>query len=110
MHNAPGRAESQELFCLPCQKLQITVFIEVSKKSRPFYSILTVAEEFEIYINGLELANAFSELTDVQEQRQRFESDMDLKERLYGFRYPIDDDFLKALEFGFIVVLWMALK
>ncbi len=60
----------------------------------------TVAERFEIYINGLELANAFSELTDVQEQRERFESDMDLKEKLYGFRYPIDEDFLKALEFG----------
>jgi elongation factor P--(R)-beta-lysine ligase len=56
-----------------------------------------VAERFELYACGVELANAFGELTDAREQRRRFEADMDEKARLYGERYPIDDDFLAAL-------------
>lgn len=59
-----------------------------------------VCERFEVYWRGVELANAFGELTDPVEQRRRFEHDMDLKEKLYGFRYPIDEDFLDALCFG----------
>ena len=50
-----------------------------------------------MYVGDVELANAFSELTDAAEQRQRFEHDMDLKEKLYGERYPIDDDFVNAV-------------
>lgn len=56
-----------------------------------------VAERFELYACGVELANAFAELTDPQEQRRRFEADMDEKARIYGERYPIDEDFLAAL-------------
>lgn len=56
-----------------------------------------VAERFELYACGVELANGFGELTDVDEQRRRFESDMDEKARLHGERYPIDEDFLAAL-------------
>ena len=56
-----------------------------------------VAERFELFACGLELANAFGELRDADEQRRRFEADMDEKERLYGERYPIDEDFLAAL-------------
>lgn len=56
-----------------------------------------LAERFEVYANGVELANAFSELTDAAEQRSRFEHDMDLKEKLYGERYPVDDDFIAAV-------------
>ncbi|SDH14663.1 EF-P lysine aminoacylase EpmA [Roseospirillum parvum] len=56
-----------------------------------------VVERFEVYVAGMELANAFGELTDPAEQRQRFEHDMALKEKLYGTRYPIDEDFLAAL-------------
>lgn len=56
-----------------------------------------VAERFELYACGVELANAFSELTDPAEQRRRFEADMDEKAGLYGERYPIDEDFLDAL-------------
>jgi lysyl-tRNA synthetase class 2 len=59
-----------------------------------------LAERFEVYVGGLELANAFGELTDAGEQRARFDHDMDVKEALYGERYPIDPDFLAALEQG----------
>ena len=56
-----------------------------------------VAERFELYACGVELANAFGELTDPAEQRRRFEADMAEKERRYGVRYPIDEDLLSAL-------------
>jgi lysyl-tRNA synthetase class 2 len=56
-----------------------------------------VAERFELYACGVELANAFGELTDPEEQRHRFEAEMAEKQRLYGERYPIDEDFLAAL-------------
>lgn len=56
-----------------------------------------VAERFEFYLCGIELANAFTELTDAPEQRRRFEVAMAEKQRLYGESYPIDADFLAAL-------------
>ncbi len=56
-----------------------------------------VAERFEMYCCGVELANGFGELTDPSEQRRRFEAEMAEKERVYGRRYPIDEDFLAAL-------------
>ncbi|MEW9305678.1 EF-P lysine aminoacylase EpmA [Labrys neptuniae] len=56
-----------------------------------------VSERFELYACGVELANAFGELTDPDEQRRRFQAEMDEKERVYGERYPIDEDFLAAL-------------
>ncbi|NEU12206.1 EF-P lysine aminoacylase GenX [Methylobacterium sp. BTF04] len=56
-----------------------------------------VAERFELYACGVELANAFGELTDPVEQRRRFESEMAEKARIYGETYPIDEDFLAAL-------------
>jgi len=55
------------------------------------------AERFELYLCGVELANGFGELTDPTEQRRRFEHEMDEKQRIYGERYPIDEDFLEAL-------------
>ncbi len=55
------------------------------------------AERFELYACGVELANAFGELTDPVEQRARFAADMAEKQRLYGESYPLDEDFLAAL-------------
>jgi elongation factor P--(R)-beta-lysine ligase len=56
-----------------------------------------VAERFELFMCGVELANGFGELTDPVEQRRRLETEMAKKQRLYGERYPIDEDFLAAL-------------
>lgn len=56
-----------------------------------------VAERFEVYACGVELANGFGELTDAAEQRRRFTLEMDEKQRVYGERYPLDEDFLAAL-------------
>jgi lysyl-tRNA synthetase class 2 len=65
--------------------------------ARPAPDDPRVAERFELYACGVELANGFGELTDPVEQRRRFTADMDAKERLYGERYPLDEDFLSAL-------------
>jgi len=56
-----------------------------------------VAERFELYACGVELANGFGELTDAPEQRRRLEQEMAEKQSRYGERYPLDEDFLAAL-------------
>ncbi|GJD54740.1 EF-P lysine aminoacylase EpmA [Methylobacterium dankookense] len=65
--------------------------------ARPSPADPRVAERFELYACGVELANAFGELTDPAEQRRRFEAEMAEKARIYGETYPIDDEFLRAL-------------
>ncbi|MER8526338.1 EF-P lysine aminoacylase EpmA [Mesorhizobium sp. M0814] len=65
--------------------------------ARPSADDPRTAERFELYCCGVELANAFGELTDPAEQRLRFAAEMDEKQRVYGERYPIDEDFLAAL-------------
>ena len=65
--------------------------------ARPKPADRRVAERFELYACGVELANAFGELTDPDEQRTRFQAEMAEKARLYGETYPIDEDFLAAL-------------
>jgi len=74
--------------------------IHMAALSRPKKDAPHLAERFELYVCGVELANAFSELTDAAEQRRRFEADMALKKRLYGYDYPIDEDFIIALQHG----------
>jgi elongation factor P--beta-lysine ligase len=59
-----------------------------------------VAERFELFVCGIELANAFVELTDAVEQRARFEADRSRRHALYGSDWPLDDDFLAALAHG----------
>ena len=81
--------------------LRLTVLFEYpvpeAALARPKPSDLRLAERFEIYACGVELANGFGELTDADEQRRRFELAMDEKQRRYGERYPLDEDFLAAL-------------
>ena len=57
-----------------------------------------VAERFELYACGVELANGFGELTDPVQQRARFEAEMAKKEKVYGLRYPLDEALLEALQ------------
>ena len=65
--------------------------------ARPAAHDPRVAERFELYACGVELANAFGELTDPAEQRRRFEAEMAEMQRVYGSAYPIDEAFLEAL-------------
>lgn len=71
---------------------------EEAALARPLSGDTRFAERFELYACGVELANGFGELTDAAEQRRRFEAEMDVKEATYGERYPLDEDFLTALE------------
>jgi len=74
--------------------------IAMAALSRPKASDPRFAERFELYVAGVEIANAFGELTDAAEQRRRFEADMAFKRARYGYDYPIDQDFLAALAHG----------
>jgi lysyl-tRNA synthetase class 2 len=65
--------------------------------ARPTAHDARFAERFELYVCGVEIANAFGELTDATEQRRRFELEMAEKARVHGERYPLDEDFLAAL-------------
>jgi lysyl-tRNA synthetase class 2 len=56
-----------------------------------------LAQRFELYACGVELANGFAEITDAAEQRRRFQAAMAERQRRYGEQYPIDEDFLAAL-------------
>jgi lysyl-tRNA synthetase class 2 len=80
---------------------QLTVLFEYpapeAALARTKLSDPRVAERFEIYACGVELANGFGELTDAREQRRRFTLAMDEKQRRYGERYPLDEDFLAAV-------------
>jgi lysyl-tRNA synthetase class 2 len=59
-----------------------------------------VAERFELFVCGIELANAFVELTDPAEQRARFEADRARRHAISGADWPLDEDFLAALGHG----------
>jgi lysyl-tRNA synthetase class 2 len=74
--------------------------ISMAALSRPKAADPRLAERFELYVCGLELANAFGELIDPAEQRRRFAADQARKQSLYGETYPIDEDFLAALDHG----------
>jgi len=65
--------------------------------SRPAPDDPRFAERFELYACGVELANGYRELTDGVLLRQRQEQEMDLKQAVYGERYPLDEDFISAV-------------
>jgi lysyl-tRNA synthetase class 2 len=69
----------------------------MSALARPKPADPRVAERFELYVCGVELANGFGEQTDPAEQRRRLVAEMAEKERIYKERYPLDEDFLAAL-------------
>lgn len=74
--------------------------VSMAALSRPKPEDGRFAERFEVYVCGIELANAFGELTDAKVQRERFNADVALRKKVYGDDYPVDEDFLKAIEFG----------
>lgn len=86
------------------------VFVERYPRSQAALATLDLdpdgsvwAKRFEFYIGGLELGNAFEELTDAREQRARFTRDMIARNEIYGSAFPaspIDEEFLEALEEG----------
>ena len=59
-----------------------------------------MAERWELYVAGIELANAYTELTDPAEQRRRFEAWLAQRAELGRDAYPVAEDFLQALEVG----------
>lgn len=59
-----------------------------------------VCERFEVYINGVELCNCFNELTDVTEQKKRFQIQNELKQKLYQYQLPRPDTFYRTMEKG----------
>jgi elongation factor P--(R)-beta-lysine ligase len=71
--------------------------VHLAALARPKPGDPRVAERFEVYACGVELANAFGELIDPVEQRRRLEAEMAEKQRIWGERYPIDEEFLAAL-------------
>ena len=83
--------------------------IELAALARAKPGQPALAERAELFACGLELANGWSELSDPAEQRRRFERDCAEKARLYGERYPIDEDFLAALAHGLPESAGMAL-
>jgi lysyl-tRNA synthetase, class II len=74
--------------------------IEVSPLARKNDQNPTLVDRFELYIAGRELANAFSELNDPGDQRQRFMEQMEARKAGDDSANPIDDDYVRALEYG----------
>ncbi len=74
--------------------------VEMSPLTKKHRSKPGLVERFELMINGKEVANAYSELNDPIEQRERFEEQVKLKERGDDEAMFIDYDFLRALEYG----------
>jgi lysyl-tRNA synthetase class 2 len=74
--------------------------IEVSPLARKNDKNPAMADRFELYIGGRELANAFSELNDPADQRQRFLEQMEARKAGDEEANPIDDDYVRALEYG----------
>lgn len=73
---------------------------EVSPLARPHRANPDLTEHFDLVIGGLELVTAFSELTDPDEQRAKFEDQLRLRETGDEEAHPLDEDFLRALEHG----------
>lgn len=94
---------------MPHPTILIDYPIHMAALARPRDDAPHLAERFELYVCGLELANAFGELTDVAEQRVRFSRDRALRLHLTGEAYPVDEDFLDALTFGMPAVAGIAL-
>jgi lysyl-tRNA synthetase, class II len=74
--------------------------LEVSPLSKQKPENPNFVERFELYIGGMEIANAFSELNDPEEQRNRFQYQQNLREKGDLTAHAIDEDYIRALSYG----------
>ncbi len=107
VENSMGKGKLvDEIFSEKCEKhcIQPTFItdypIEMSPLTKKHRSKEGLVERFELYINGKEIANAYSELNDPIDQRERFEEQITLAGRGDDEAMPLDEDFLRALEYG----------
>lgn len=105
--NSMGKGKLiDEIFGEKCEKhcIQPTFItdypIEMSPLTKKHRSVEGLVERFELYINGKEIANAYSELNDPIDQRDRFEHQLHLAGRGDDEAMPLDEDFLRSLEYG----------
>lgn len=74
--------------------------VELSPLAKPHREDDRLTERFELFVAGFEIANAFSELNDPFDQRARFDSQTRLREAGDDETHPVDEDYLRAMEYG----------